>query len=260
MTEFDHLGSAGVRVDSGVVDGSVVSIFYDPMLAKVISYAPTRRQAAGDPGRRADPDPPARHVRPTATCWSTCCAIRPSSTAPPTPRSSTPTAWPSWPHRWPTPAAAGCRPSRPPLWPMPPQNRRTATVFRRLPSGWRNLPRATRPSGTSTPAGDDTRGALPVHPRPAGARPARRRDDAVSASARPGGAGRRRRGAPVRRRPLRRSTCSSTRRSARCSSRAAPLPGPRLGGRTGLAAGPDAGLGASGSAPRSATRSRPASR
>nr|WP_090342983.1 biotin carboxylase N-terminal domain-containing protein [Mycolicibacterium malmesburyense]CRL73671.1 pyruvate carboxylase [Mycolicibacterium malmesburyense] len=35
-----------VRVDSGIVDGSVVSIFYDPMLAKVISYAPTRRQAA----------------------------------------------------------------------------------------------------------------------------------------------------------------------------------------------------------------------
>jgi acetyl/propionyl-CoA carboxylase alpha subunit len=35
-----------VRVDTGVVDGSVVSVFYDPMLAKVISYAPTRRQAA----------------------------------------------------------------------------------------------------------------------------------------------------------------------------------------------------------------------
>lgn len=37
---------AGVRVDSGIVDGSTVSIHYDPMLAKVISYAPTRRQAA----------------------------------------------------------------------------------------------------------------------------------------------------------------------------------------------------------------------
>ena len=36
-----------VRVDTGIVDGSVVSVFYDPMLAKVISYAPTRRQAAG---------------------------------------------------------------------------------------------------------------------------------------------------------------------------------------------------------------------
>jgi propionyl-CoA carboxylase alpha chain len=36
----------GVRVDSGIVDGSIVSVFYDPMLAKVISYAATRRQAA----------------------------------------------------------------------------------------------------------------------------------------------------------------------------------------------------------------------
>ncbi|ORB64172.1 acetyl/propionyl/methylcrotonyl-CoA carboxylase subunit alpha [Mycolicibacterium tusciae] len=35
-----------VRVDTGIQDGSEVSIFYDPMLAKVISYAPTRRQAA----------------------------------------------------------------------------------------------------------------------------------------------------------------------------------------------------------------------
>ena len=41
-----------VRVDSGIVDGSVVSIYYDPMLAKVISYAPVRRQAAGVLRRR----------------------------------------------------------------------------------------------------------------------------------------------------------------------------------------------------------------
>jgi pyruvate carboxylase subunit A/propionyl-CoA carboxylase alpha chain len=39
--------SGDVRVDTGIVDGSTVSIYYDPMLAKVISYAPTRRQAAG---------------------------------------------------------------------------------------------------------------------------------------------------------------------------------------------------------------------
>jgi len=38
---------ATVRVDSGIVDGSVVSIFYDPMLAKLISYGTSRRQAAG---------------------------------------------------------------------------------------------------------------------------------------------------------------------------------------------------------------------
>ncbi|BBX00703.1 acetyl/propionyl-CoA carboxylase subuit alpha [Mycolicibacterium moriokaense] len=46
VTEFDP-DVRGVRLDTGVVDGSQVSIFYDPMLAKVISWAPTRRQAAG---------------------------------------------------------------------------------------------------------------------------------------------------------------------------------------------------------------------
>ena len=44
---FDTLGQrTGIRLDSGIVAGSTVSIHYDPMLAKVISYAPTRRQAA----------------------------------------------------------------------------------------------------------------------------------------------------------------------------------------------------------------------
>jgi propionyl-CoA carboxylase alpha chain len=36
----------GIRLDSGVVAGTVVGIHYDPMLAKVISWAPTRTQAA----------------------------------------------------------------------------------------------------------------------------------------------------------------------------------------------------------------------
>ncbi len=45
--EFASLGGrTGIRLDSGIVDGFAVSIHYDPMLAKVISYAPTRRQAA----------------------------------------------------------------------------------------------------------------------------------------------------------------------------------------------------------------------
>jgi propionyl-CoA carboxylase alpha chain len=35
-----------VRLDSGVEDGSVVSVHYDPMLAKVIAHAPTRAGAA----------------------------------------------------------------------------------------------------------------------------------------------------------------------------------------------------------------------
>ena len=45
-TEFGPLDGSGVRLDSGIVDGSVISVFYDPMIAKVISYAPTRRRAA----------------------------------------------------------------------------------------------------------------------------------------------------------------------------------------------------------------------
>ncbi|OBA59723.1 acetyl/propionyl-CoA carboxylase subuit alpha [Mycobacterium sp. 1100029.7] len=45
--QFDSLQRrTGIRLDSGIVDGSTVSIHYDPMLAKVICYAPTRRQAA----------------------------------------------------------------------------------------------------------------------------------------------------------------------------------------------------------------------
>jgi propionyl-CoA carboxylase alpha chain len=36
----------GLRLDSGVVAGSVISPFYDPMLAKVIAWAPDRDQAA----------------------------------------------------------------------------------------------------------------------------------------------------------------------------------------------------------------------
>ncbi|MFE7796950.1 acetyl/propionyl/methylcrotonyl-CoA carboxylase subunit alpha [Nocardia sp. NPDC057440] len=45
-TEFGVLDRPGVRLDTGVVDGSVVGVHYDPMLAKVISYADTRAEAA----------------------------------------------------------------------------------------------------------------------------------------------------------------------------------------------------------------------
>ena len=37
----------GIRLDSGVVDGSEVGIHYDPMLAKVVGWAPSRAEAAG---------------------------------------------------------------------------------------------------------------------------------------------------------------------------------------------------------------------
>ncbi|HYN18976.1 MAG TPA: biotin/lipoyl-containing protein, partial [Actinomycetes bacterium] len=37
---------SGVRVDTGVGDGSVVGVHYDPLLAKVVAHAPTRPEAA----------------------------------------------------------------------------------------------------------------------------------------------------------------------------------------------------------------------
>ena len=54
LTRFDvpavdrvrHAGSYGVRLDSGFESGSEVSTHYDAMLAKVIAWAPTRREAA----------------------------------------------------------------------------------------------------------------------------------------------------------------------------------------------------------------------
>jgi propionyl-CoA carboxylase alpha chain len=41
-----EFGPGGLRLDAGVTAGSVVSTHYDPMLAKVIAYAPTRLAAA----------------------------------------------------------------------------------------------------------------------------------------------------------------------------------------------------------------------
>jgi propionyl-CoA carboxylase alpha chain len=47
LAEFGPLTDPGVRLDSAVVDGSQVGVHYDPMLAKVISYAGSRAEAAG---------------------------------------------------------------------------------------------------------------------------------------------------------------------------------------------------------------------
>jgi propionyl-CoA carboxylase alpha chain len=42
---FRPLDTPGVRVDAGVEDGSAVGVHYDPMLAKVVAWAPTRSEA-----------------------------------------------------------------------------------------------------------------------------------------------------------------------------------------------------------------------
>jgi propionyl-CoA carboxylase alpha chain len=46
LSEFAVPPGYGLRLDSGVRDGSVVSVHYDPMLAKVIAWAPDRSSAA----------------------------------------------------------------------------------------------------------------------------------------------------------------------------------------------------------------------
>ena len=47
LIAFEPAASPEVRWDSGVVTGSVIGVDFDPMLAKVIAHAPTRREAAG---------------------------------------------------------------------------------------------------------------------------------------------------------------------------------------------------------------------
>jgi acetyl/propionyl-CoA carboxylase alpha subunit len=44
---FEPAEGPGVRVDAGVRSGDVVSVHYDPLLAKVIASAPTRAEAVG---------------------------------------------------------------------------------------------------------------------------------------------------------------------------------------------------------------------
>ena len=45
-TDPDVIGVAGLRIDSGVESGSVISPYYDPMLAKIICAGSTREEAA----------------------------------------------------------------------------------------------------------------------------------------------------------------------------------------------------------------------
>jgi propionyl-CoA carboxylase alpha chain len=45
-TALETNGEGYIRVDDGVVEGGEVSMFYDPMIAKLITWAPTRDEAA----------------------------------------------------------------------------------------------------------------------------------------------------------------------------------------------------------------------
>jgi acetyl/propionyl-CoA carboxylase alpha subunit len=152
-TEFGTLDRAGVRVDSGIVDGSVVSVFYDPMLAKVISYAPTRRQAAailadalartrlhGIPTNRDLLVNVLRHPAfldgATDTAFFDTHGL--ASLARPL---ADPSTWQLAALAAALADAAG--------------NRQTATVFAGVPSGWRNVPSGFQTKRYVDPAGDE---------------------------------------------------------------------------------------------------------
>ena len=47
-------GGITIRNDTGVVEGSEISMFYDPMIAKLITHAPTREQAISAMGEALD--------------------------------------------------------------------------------------------------------------------------------------------------------------------------------------------------------------
>lgn len=43
---FRPLSQPGLRLDAGVLDGTVIGVHHDPMLAKLVAWAPTRQEAA----------------------------------------------------------------------------------------------------------------------------------------------------------------------------------------------------------------------
>jgi propionyl-CoA carboxylase alpha chain len=45
LTRYMPPAGAGVRVDTGVFEGGEISMFYDPMIAKLVAAAPTRGEA-----------------------------------------------------------------------------------------------------------------------------------------------------------------------------------------------------------------------
>ena len=153
---------ATVRLDSGITDGSTVSIFYDPMLAKLISYAPTRRQAAGVlsdalartriHGVRTNRDllvnvlrHPAFLDGATDTAFFDTHGLAELAAPLSDERAVVLSAL----------AAALADAAH---------NRRAATVFAAAPSGWRNLASGYQTKSYSDTAGEHPRGVVSVHP------------------------------------------------------------------------------------------------
>ena len=56
-------GDSVIRVDDGVAEGGEISMFYDPMIAKLISWAPTRDEAIDEAVQALDAFQLERHLR-----------------------------------------------------------------------------------------------------------------------------------------------------------------------------------------------------
>ena len=200
-TSFGPITGTGIRLDSGIVDSSTVSIHYDPMLAKVISYAPTRRRAAqvlADAlartrlhGVRTNRDLLVNVLRhQTFLDGDTDTAFFDT-------HGLTELARPLADDRTIRLAAVAAALAD------AAHNRAAATVMGDIPSGWRNVV-----SGNQHKTYLDARrarapGRLSVHPRRRGAARRRWRDTGVGPPARGGAGRRRRRGHRVRGKPLR---------------------------------------------------------
>ena len=119
--------------------------------------SPTPRPAVRPPGCSPThwPAPGSTVCAPTGIYWSMCCGTRPFSTVPPTPRSSTPTAWPNWPRHSAIRRPSGCR-RWPPRWPTPHRIAVPQRYSRPRPADGAIWHRASSPSSTATPPAKST--------------------------------------------------------------------------------------------------------
>jgi propionyl-CoA carboxylase alpha chain len=140
----------GVRVDAGVEDGAVIGARYDPLLAKVIAWAPTRAEAAATLARaltrarihglRTDRDLLVRVLRhPAFAAGETDTGFLDRHEALAAPLAD------AAEERLAAVAAALAGAAR---------RRAAAPVLGDLPSGWRNVPTAPQRSVLTGPAGE----------------------------------------------------------------------------------------------------------
>jgi acyl-CoA carboxylase subunit alpha len=178
----------GTRLDAGVCDGAVIGVHYDPMLAKVIAWAPTRLEAAASLARvlagarihgpRTNRDLLVRVLRdPAFAAGNTDTAFlnrgEPSPRTPAAqnrgePSPQTPAAQNRGEPSPRTPAGVGGHDLTAPLLGRDDERlaavaaaladaarrRAAAAVLREVPSGWRNVPASPQRSVLAGPGGE----------------------------------------------------------------------------------------------------------